>query len=118
MQQGILRSVHEGRGRVPPVIYHGGEVADAFDIVPPERRIEEHVARLQLGHFPGSHGLGKARIACKVRITEIHHADDLPARRRLQRTRIEIGHLFRREQGEAPLAHHAAGEVVGHVIMG
>ena len=118
MHERDLRRVHVGRRRVPPIVDHDVERVERLDLVPPERGIEEQVARLEIGHQGGGERFPGARIGVQVGIAQVDHAHHLTAGSRRQRPRIEIAHLVGREEGEAATADHAAGDVVGHVVMG
>ena len=50
-------SMKAGDG-VPPVVDHDVEGVERLDLVPPQRRVEEHVARLQFGHLAGGERVG------------------------------------------------------------
>src|SRR5438105_4629397 len=87
-------------------------------MVPPHRRVEEGVARLELSYFGGRDGILKTRIAIEIRLAEIDHAHDLAARCQVKRSRIEICNLLRRKQREPPAADQRTGDVVREVEVG
>ena len=83
--------------RVPPVIDHGVEGIERLDVVPPQRRVEQHVAGLELRDLARSQRLAEPREAIEVRRVEVNDADRLATRRGIQRTRIEVVNLVGRE---------------------
>ena len=89
---------------VPPVVDHRVEGIERLDLVPPHRRVEQHVARLQLRDLRRRERLAEPREAFEIGRVEVDHGHDLPARRRLERPRIEVLDLLRRKQREAPPA--------------
>ncbi len=85
------------------------------NVMPPQARDVDRVARLQLGHPSVLHRVNEPRMRIKVRYVEIHQADRLARQGIVQRTDVQVGHLIRRKQGEATASSHDAGDVLGQV---
>ncbi len=80
--------------------------------------LDEHgIARPDLGDLSCGQRIPKAGIPLEVRVREVDDAHRLAAGRRVQRTRIQIEDLFRREHRETPLADGAAGQVVRGIVV-
>jgi hypothetical protein len=55
-------SMKAGRG-VPPVVDQHVERVERLDLVPPQGRVDQHVAGLELGHLGGGQGIAETRDA-------------------------------------------------------
>ena len=117
VQQRGHRRVDEGGGGVPPVIDHGVERVERLDLMPPQGRVDQRVARFKIGDFTDRHRLGKLGEALEIGVIDIDHGDDLPGGCRIEGTGVEIGDLIGGKQGEAPSPDHAHRNVVRHVVM-
>ena len=83
--------------------------------MPPQRRIEEHVPRLQFSDLRRSEGRGEAGMPAQIGGGRIDHADDLSPRRRRERPGIQVCRLIGREQREAAPPGHDAFYVLAPV---
>src|SRR6185295_16476905 len=117
MMQHIHWRPHEFRRCAKPVVNQHVERTQRLYLMPPQARQKYGITRLHVGHLPGCNRFAEPRVFLEVRIGEIHHTDRLPARRGLERTRIEVGDLVRWKHRESPPSNHAACEVDRRIVM-
>ena len=117
MQDDIQRIAHVSRRAQPPVVDHHVERRRRLHLVPPQARIEQGIAGFEVGDQRRRERLANAGKALEVRVVQVDHGDDLPARSRLQRTGVQVVYLLRRKQGEAAAADDTAGDVVRQVVV-
>src|SRR5688572_6167356 len=81
-----------GGGRVgrslPPVVHQHVEALERLDVVPPQWRDVDRVARPQLGNLRCGKRLAEAREAFEVGLAERHQADGRAGRREVERSYI------------------------------
>lgn len=71
VQQRVLGRVDIGGRSVPPVIHQDVEVAQRLDMMPPESRTKERVARLKLSHVGGRQSFGETWMPRQIGVLEI-----------------------------------------------
>ena len=81
----ILRLAKPARRIAPPVVHQDVEGREAFNVVPPHRRDEQRIARLQFSNQRLLQRLGKARVGGEIggmKIDHAHRAADRSGQRR------------------------------------
>ncbi len=99
-------------GVEPPEAHRQIHRLERLDVVPPQIRDEDRIARLQLRGLGHLERLRKARRTLKVGRADPHQAPRLTARAELERPDVHAGQLIRRKDRTAlPSGDHAVDAV-------
>jgi len=112
-----LRLAKPAWALAPPVIDEDVEGVEPFDVVPPHRRHEHRIARLEIGYLRVLQCFGELGEGLKIGLVEIDHAYSAPGGRIVDGPEIEITELVRREDGETAAPHRAAGQIVREIVV-
>jgi hypothetical protein len=89
-------------GRHPPVVHQRIERLQRLDLVPPQRRHVQGIARFEFRDQRIRQRFAQAWMPLEIGLVWTRQGERSPGRSEIQRSDVQIGHLVGREKSEAP----------------